>query len=155
MADVGAIHTLATPAGNIVFNNGTLHTSDDLYWIQEIDGLDGAPLRVPVDPRPLTHGGLVHNIWKGPRVFSIEGVILIQSHPLGDLCREARNGMEDDLTTALESILDADGTWSWTPIGLGARSLTVRSNEKVDYKHAEDYHLLNFTFGLIAANPAW
>lgn len=155
MADVGAIHVLTTPGGTITFNNGTLHSLDDLYWIQEIDGLDGAPRRAPIDPRPLTHGGLVHDIWKGPRPFTIEGVILIQSAPLGDACRSARNTMESNLVVALDSILDGDGTWVWTPIGLGARSLTVRNPEKIDFKHQNDYALLGFTFGLIAAEPDW
>ena len=155
MADVGAIHTLSTPGGTIIFNNGDLHTLTDLYWIQEIDGLDGAPRRAPVDPRPLTHGGLVHPFWKGPREFIVEGVILIQSNPVGDACRTARNSMEAALITALDSILAANGTWSWTPIGLSGRSLTVRNQDKVDFKHQEDYALLGFTFGLIAANPDW
>lgn len=155
MSDVGAIHTLTTPGGTIIFNNGTLHTLDDLYWIQEIDGLDGAPRRSPVDSRPLTDGGLVHPIYKGPRPFTIDGVILIQSTPFGDACRTKRNTMEAALEAALDSILQADGTWTWTPIGLGARSLTVRNPEKVDFRHTEEYALLGFTFGLIAADPDW
>ena len=155
MADVGAIHVLSTPGGTITFNNGDLHTLTDLYWIQEIDGLDGAPRRTPIDPKPLAHGGLVHDFWKGPRPFTVEGVILIQSNPVGDACREARNEMEEDLVIALDSILDADGTWAWTPIGLSARSLTVRNPERVEFKHQDDYALLGFTFGLVAANPDW
>jgi hypothetical protein len=155
MADVGAIHTLTTPGGTVIFNNGTLHSLDDLYWIQEIDGLDGAPRRAPIDPKPLAHGGLVHDMWKGPRDFTVEGVILIQSAPLGDACRTARNTKEAALMAALDSILAADGTWSWTPIGLGARSLTVRNPGRVEFKHQDDYALLGFTFGLVAANPDW
>lgn len=155
MADVGAIHTLTTPGGNVIFNNGTLHTTDDLYWIQEIEGLDGAPRRSPVDPVPLGDGGLVHDIWKGPRPFTVDGVILVQSAPFGDACRTIRNEMEVDLEDALDSILTADGTWSWTPIGEGARSLTVRNNQEVNFRHTEEYALLGFNFGLIAANPDW
>lgn len=155
MADVGAIHTLTTPGGTIVFNNGELHTTDDLYWIQEIEGLDGAPRRSPQDPRPLAHGGLVHPIWKNARPFQIDGVILVQSTPFGDACRTVRNTMEAALEAALDSILDADGTWSWTPIGLSARSLTVRNPEEVNFRHTEEYALLGFNFGLVAADPDW
>ena len=155
MADVGAIHTLSTPGGNIIFNNGDLHTTDDLYWIQEIEGLDGAPRRAPIDPRPLTHGGLVHDIWKSHRPFTIHGVILVQSEPFGDACRTIRNAMEVALEDALDSILTASGTWSWTPIGQGARSLTVRNHEEVNFQHTEEYALLAFNFGLAAADPDW
>lgn len=153
MADLSAIYTLTTPGGTVVFNNGDLHTTTDLYWITEIQGLDGAPIRATIDPAPQAHGGLVHDAWKGPRHVTMEGVILIQSVPLGSPCLTERNEMEDDLRVALESILQADGTLAWTPEGQAARSLTVRSEIALEYTPQENYAVMGFTFGLVSANP--
>jgi hypothetical protein len=155
MADVAVLFTLTTPGGTILFNNGSLHTTTDLYWITEVGGLDGAPIRAPIDNRPLIDGGLVHNFFKGPRHVTVEGVIIVQSQPLGQACQTVRNTMENNLRVALESILQADGTLAWTPTGLGARSLTVRHDVPLEYRHVENYLLLSFTFGLVAATPAY
>lgn len=155
MADLTCTYTLTTPGGTIIFNDGDLNTNDDLYWISDIQGLDGAPIRAPFDNAPQTHGGLVHNFWKGPRHINMEGVIFIQSVPLGAACLVERNDMEEDLRVALESILQSDGTLAWQPAGQGARSLTVRNEIPLDYTPQENYALMAFTFGLIAADPDW
>jgi hypothetical protein len=153
MADLTAIYTLTTPGGTITFNNGDLHTLTDLYWIGTIQGLDGAPIRATIDDAPQAHGGLVHNAWKGPRHVTMEGVILIQSVPLGSPCLTERNALENALRVALESILQADGTLAWTPEGLSARSLTVRGEVPLEYTPQENYAVMGFTFGLVAADP--
>ncbi len=155
MADLTVVYTLTTPGGTINFNNGALKSLIDLYWIQTLQGLDGTPIRAPVDEVPFGDGGLVHTFWKGPRRITFDGVILIQSVPIGGPCQTELNAMEDDLFTALESIIDADGTLAWTPLGLGARSLTVRNEIPLDIQPVEDYALRSFSFGLIAANPDW
>jgi len=155
VADLAAIYTLTTPGGTIIFNNGDLHTLDDLYWITNIDGLDGAPIRATIDNAPQAHGGLVHNAWKGPRHINMEGVILVQSVPIGGACLEVRNDMEEDLRAALESLLQADGTLAWTPDGQSARSLTIRHDVPLDYSPQENYAVMGFTFGLVAADPDW
>jgi hypothetical protein len=153
VADLAAVYTLTTPGGTITFNNGDLHTLDDLYWITQIQGLDGAPIRATIDDAPQAHGGLVHNFWKGARHVTMEGVILIQSVPLGAPCLEERNELEDDLRVALESLLQADGTLTWTPDGGSARSLTVRHDVPLEYTPQENYAVMGFTFGLVSANP--
>src|ERR1043165_1152262 len=103
MADLTCTYTLATPGGTIVFNNGELKSFDDLYWIQTLQGLDGAPVRAPVDPVPFGDGGLVHRFWKAPRQITFDGAILIQSVPIGSDCRAPLNVMEDALRVACDS----------------------------------------------------
>lgn len=156
MADLTCTYTLATPGGTITFNNGDLHTLDDLYWIAAIEGLDGAPIRAQIDNAPQTHGGIVHTFWRGPRHIGFQGSILIQSVPWGGSCLVERNDMEEDLRVALESTLqDNTGTLSWTPAGQSARSLTVRCDIPVQYTPQEDYMIVGFVFGLVSADPDW
>lgn len=155
MADLVCVYTLTTPGGTIRFNDGDLHTHDDLYWIATIGGLDGAPIRAQVDNAPQAHGGIVHTFWKGPRHITFDGAILIQSVPWGGSCIEEMNGMEDDLRVALESTLQSSGTLSWTPAGDSAHSLTVRNEIPVEYSPQEGYMIRQFTFGLVSASSDW
>lgn len=156
MADISVQYDLVTPGGTINFNDtGTDLFNDygvDEYYITDIQGLDGAPIRAPVDNRPQTHGGLVHPFFKGPRRITVEGALMIRSTRIGNAVRILRNQMEDDLFDALESILDVDGTLGWTPAGGSARLLTVRNEIPLEFRGIE---LKTFTFGLIAANPDW
>lgn len=85
----------------------------------------------------------------------MEGSILIQSVPWGARCLPQRNAMEEALIDALESILQADGTLSWTPAGLAARSLTVRHNVPLEFAPQENYMIMGFVFGLVSADPDW
>lgn len=155
MADLSCTYTLTTPVDTIVFNDGDLHTLDDLYWISDIQGLDGSTIRAQIDNAPQAHGGIVHTFWKAPRHIVIEGAILIQSVPLGAACLPERNAMEAALLYSLDSIIQADGTLAWTPAGLPARTLTVRHDVPLDYSPAENYALMGFTFGLVSADPDW
>lgn len=151
MADIAATYTLTTPGGTIVFNNGAL----DQYYFTEIDGLDGVTLRTPIDPVPFGDGGIVHDFWEGPRHMTFEGVLLIQSVRIQNSILTIRNSMEEDLRVALASIKRADGTIAWTPLGEGARSLTVRNEIPLATRHIENYLLRSFTFGLVSADPDW
>lgn len=151
MADIAVPYTLETPAGTIDFNDG----SADQFYIGEIQGLGTAPIRTPVDNAPQAHGGLVHNFWKAARNITIEGVFLITSVPQGTQCQAIRNAMEEDLRAALESILQTDGTLTWTPVGLAERELSVRHSVPLECPHQDAFLLRAFNFGLIAANPDW
>jgi hypothetical protein len=158
MADVSAVYTLTTPGGTITFNNGDLKDGTDKFWIQIIHGLEGAPLRTPIDNAPQTDGGLVHPFLRAARPVIIEGVFVTESvgwPSVGDECITAQNEMEDDLLDALESIVAANGTLAWTPLGLGSRSLTVRNHQPLETTPGENYVIRNFVFGLIAADPSW
>lgn len=151
MADVAVQYTLSTSGGNITFNDGT----DDQFYITEIQGLGTPSIRTPIDNAPQAHGGLVHNFWKGPRHIIVEGIFLITSVPQGTQCQAIRNDMEEELRAALDSIYQADGTLTWTPVGQAARSLSVRHEIPLECPHIENYLLRAFNFGLVAANPDW
>lgn len=149
-------YTLATPGGTIVFNSGTLKDGTDKYWLQNINGLDSPALRTPMDNVPFGDGGFVYNFWKGPRHVVFEGVLVTESVGFpsrGSACVQLQNQMEDTLRIALESLLHATGTLAWTPLGLGARSLTVKYEVGLECTAIEDYALKQFNFGLVAANP--
>lgn len=155
MADIASTYLLDTPSTDITFNNGALDDGQNLYWITNIEGLDGPPLRTPVDPRPQTDGGLVHPFFFGPRNILIEGVLLIQSTFIQDNIRIIRNTMEASLLAAHMAIKSADGSLVWTPAGQAQRTLTVRGDVPVQFRHIDDYRNLSFAFGLVAADPTW
>src|SRR5215467_3228867 len=127
MADIAAEFTLMTPGGTVVFNGGDIDAGDDeLYWITQIDGLDGVDIRAPVDNAPVTDGGLIHDFYEGPRLMTWEGVLFIDpaKHTMSQT-REIRNDMEAVLMTALLSIYAGrgDGALTWTPLGHAERGL--------------------------------
>lgn len=155
MADLACLYELVTPARTINFNDGDLRTTDDLYWISQIEGLDGPPLRLQTDNAPQSHGGIVHTGWKGPRHITMEGAILIQSVPWGGSCLAERNAMEEDLRIGLESIIQTDGTLTWTPAGLSTRVLAVRHDVQLQYTPQESYMIMGFVFGLVSASADW
>ena len=154
MADVGVQYELSTPGGNVFFNDG----SDDQFYITEIQGLGGAPVRSPSDPVPYGDGGLSYNWWKDARPVTIDGIFLIQSTRVMDDIVVIRNDMEEELRAALESIAalaTSTGTLVWTPQGQSQRTLTVRCDVAVDFVHIENYLVESFHFGLRADNPDW
>lgn len=153
MADLVTVYTLTTPGGTVHFNNGQLRTTTDLYWIENIRGLDSPSLRTPIDDAPQAHGAILHRFWKGARHIQFEGIIIIQSVPFGDLCQSILNSMEAALRTALESILQTNGTLSWTPLNQSAKSLSVRYEIPLEISPSNNYMTRTFSFGLIAANP--
>ncbi len=153
MADVGVVYVLsATPS--ITFNSGIdPFDGSDKYYITEIRGLESPDLRTPTDPVPLGDGALVHSYWFGARHIGIEGVILVNSTGIENDIVEVRNDMTQDLDDALTSILRTDGTLAFTPQGESARSITVRYEVGLNVTHTDNYHTLQFSFGLIAGDP--
>lgn len=153
MADYATEYTLATPGGTIVFNGGVLGSgsTDDLFWIANVNGLDGPTLRVPIDDVPFGHGGIVHRSWKGPRHPQFEGSLVVQSIPFGGPCQPVLNDMEDDLNAALDSILaPTSGTLSWTPAGKSLQTLTVFYEIALDIEPENNYVTRAFSFGLVS-----
>lgn len=158
MADLACVYTLTCPGGTITFNTGDLRDGTDKYWIQNIQGLDGNTLRIPLDSVPFGDGGILHDSWKTARHIVIEGVLITESVGFpggGDACVQRQNEMEEDMLDAVESIIQANGTLAWTPSGLAARSLTVRRDQQLEFSPGENFALKNFVFGLIAADPDW
>lgn len=159
MPDLASRYDLTTPGTDIAFNDSGIDRFNqygpDEYYITDIQGLDGAPLRTPIDNRPQTDGGLVHPFFNGPRLITIEGALMVRSTTTQDQKRIIRNDMEADLISALDSIKDADGTLDWTVEltgGPDARTLIVRNNIPVEFRGIE---LKTFTFGLVAAVPGF
>lgn len=152
MADYSCVYTLSTGGGTIAFNQGTLGSGslDNLYWISVIHGLDGPSIRAPIDDVPFGDGGIVHRFWKGPRHIGLEGSLVIQEVPFGSICQEFLNELEADLNTALDSILQTNGTLSWTPTGGSATSIPVRYEVPLDIQPTENYALRSFSFGLVS-----
>lgn len=154
MADVGVVYTLTTPSTDITFNATTVpFAGQDQYYITEIRGLASPTLRTPFDNVPLGDGGLIHDFWFGPRHIGVEGTILVQSTAIENDIVEQRNAMEIDLQDALEAIIRADGTFAFTPQGEGSYSYTVRYEIGLEFVHSNNYHSLDFSFGLIAGDP--
>jgi hypothetical protein len=151
MADIGVQFVLDTPTTDITFNDD----SEDQIYIVTASGLGMPTLRTPIDNVPFGDGGLVHDFWEGPRHILIDGIFLITSTHVMDDVVVIRNDFEDDLVTALTSIIRADGTLTWTPQGQSQRSLTVRCDVPVDFAHEANWTLETFAFGLVAANPDW
>ena len=156
MADIGVVYVLATPGGTVNFNDGVNpFAGADQHYITEIRGLEAPALRTPFDSVPLGDGALIHDFWKGARHIEIEGTILVQSTRIENDIVEIRNDMTDELIDALESILRADGTLTYSPQGQGARTYTVRYDIGLQTVHTANYHQLDFSFGLIAGEPDW
>lgn len=146
MAEISATYTLTTPGVDITFNSGS-----DVYRISNIEGLDQAPIRAPVDDSPQTDGGIVHDFFHGARYVTIEGLLLP-----ADGSASTRNTMEANLISACDAILTADGTLGWTPSGQSARSLTVRCFMPVRMAPWAGFPMYKtFIFGLVAADPTW
>lgn len=154
MADIGVQYVLTTPGTDITFNQFTTpFTGEDQFYITEIRGLAAPALRTPFDNVALGDGGLIHDFWYGPRHIAVEGTILVQSVRVEDDIVQIRNDMETDLTDALNAILRADGTFAFTPQGQSAVSYIVRYEVGLEFVHSNNYHSLDFSFGLIAGNP--
>lgn len=161
MADTTLEYTLSLPSlSPIVFNENGLRYGDgqDGFFLTNILGLDGAPLRTPNDNAPQTHGGLVHDRYKGPRPTTWEGRIYVQSVWSGDAIAAIRENMKNLLIFAMDDLLVAatPGVMSWTPRGGSPISLEVLAQIPVETTidpREEAQVGMTFSFGLISANP--
>ena len=141
MAEYSSPMTLTTPAGTITFTGA----AGDRYYVdpEGCSGLDMAPVRIVIDEKPQTDGGIVHPSKKGARHVVIAGLLLSDTVA-------GRNALEAALTAALESLDDADGTLAWTPTGGTLHSLAVRCDVPASYPGPNQKR---FIFGLVAAVP--
>lgn len=145
--------TLVTPAGTITFNSDTGDTY--LFDPTQCSGLDMVPLRITVDDKPVTDGGIVFPAFKTARHITRGGQLIVRT-AAGSGYAAARNALEDTLNAALESIQPVDGdggptgTYIWTPEGSGARSVAVYCEIPATYSGA---NAKTFLFGLVAPDP--
>lgn len=155
MADVGVVYLLDTPGTDITFNQYTTpFTGHDQYYITEIRGLEAPTLRTPTDPVPLGDGELVHTFYYGGTHISFEGLILVQSTLNMDDIVVIRNSMTAALKSALNSILSANGTLTFTPQGGTLQTITgLRYEVGLQTPHADNYNSLQFSFGLVTGTP--
>lgn len=145
MAEHSLVYTLATPGGTVQTNTGSAHLR-----LGGVQGLDGAPIRAPIDNRPQTHGGLVHRFLLGPRHMTFNGQVYVSGAASEAAYLSARNGVIDAWETALLSILGSDGTLSWTPSGGSLKHLYVRHDQPLETTGS---WLKELVFGLVAASP--
>lgn len=161
MADTTLEYTLDLPSlASIVFNENGLHYGDgqDGYFLTNIPGLDGAPLRTPNDNAPQTHGGLIHDRYKGPRITTWEGRFYIQTVRSGNAIAAVRETMRQRLIDAMDDLLVASspGIMGWTPRGGSPVSMEVLAQVPVEVnveRGGEPQVSTVFSFGLISANP--
>jgi hypothetical protein len=86
--------TLVTPAGNITFNAG-----GDGFYLSDIQGLDGAPLRKSSDPLPQTDASLVRRGVRSGKTVTLRGQILANGG------FTVRRGLEDTLRGYLDRLV--------------------------------------------------
>lgn len=158
MADYSCVYVLNTPSQDIRFNDGVFGngSSDDLFWISVIHGLDDAEVRgTPVKDKPFDDGGIVGRTWDGPLFPIVEGNLIVQSVGAGQ-CQAIFNAMEEDLRQALAAIkAPTSGTLEWTPAGGSAESLTVYKAAKLVVLPTDSYQTRSFTFGLASTAESY
>lgn len=157
MADIGVAYTLTTPGPDIVFNQYTdPFARQNQYFLNEIRGLEAPAIRTPQDPVPLGDGALVHPFYYGGTHITFEGIIIADDSTI-DTDNEivvARNTMTANLKSALNSILRADGTLTWTPQGGSLQTISgLRYEIPLETPHTPDYRFLSFSFGLVTPTP--
>jgi hypothetical protein len=139
--------TLDYGPGTLDFHGGGGGVTSGLV-LATVDGIAQAPIRAPVDDAPQTDGGIVHQFFYGPRHLTVEGFVLPFAY---DSSHAATLwAAMDTLEQALGQILRADGTFSWTPPGQTAHSLTVRCDVPVSFQGTFQK---TYIFGLVAADP--
>lgn len=157
MPDVASVYTLDTPSTDITFNDFELHSEEDGYWLNDVQGLDEGDLRVPRFNKPVTHGSRVLPGFFTGLAPSFTGEYVIQSTLVMDEIRAIRNTMRRALRTALRSIIDADGTLSWDEPVVGdtiSCSLTVRYAEKLTSGFESNFAQATFAFTLFSEADA-
>lgn len=137
---------LISLGGAILFNQD--YANGDNYFITDVDGLDGFPVRAPMDDKAQTSGGILHDFFAGPRHLTVTGLLLP-----GSSLASRRNLMEKNLRIACRNMLlnDDEGFWRWQPDGEALLSLVVKCDQQPTYPGPGV--LKQFIFGLVAADP--
>jgi hypothetical protein len=149
--DLASVYTLTTPGTDISFNDFELFTEEDGYWLNDIQGLDDADLRVPRFNKPVTHGTRILPGFFTGLAPAFVGEYVVQSTVVMDEIRAIRNTMRRNLRDALRAIIDADGTLAWSEPVVGdtiACSLTVRYVEKLTTGFESNFAQKTFAFSL-------
>lgn len=151
MPDQTTVYTLTPPSGPaVVFNNGIFGraSTDDIYYLTDVQGIDSAELRVPRFKSPIADGARLLPGYEHGLEPRFEGMIVIQSVRTGNAIRALRMQMYDALKTALRTCLPAPGTLAWTESGVGARSLSVQYEVPIAHTWSDQYQSMLFAFGM-------
>lgn len=137
---------LITPGGSVRLNQD--YANGDRYFVTAVDGLDGFPVRAPVDEKAQTDGGISHDFFAGPRHVTVTGLLIP-----GDGTASRRNAMEKTLRVRCRSMLlnGDEGRFEWYPAGDAAQSLSVKCDVQPTFPG--EGMLKQFVFGLVAVNP--
>ncbi len=145
MSEFGSARTL----GSVEFNTRAAAE----YFIKNIDGEGGIPVRAPIDNAPHDDGGIIHNFWDEPRHITVTGVITTDPALTAWEQVQQRNIMWDALEAQCYAIRRATTTWSRDRSGMSSQSLTVKCDmQPVPHWDADG---LNFTFGIVAGDGVW
>lgn len=152
MADLATTYTLTSSGGSVVFNDGDIGTTTDLYWIDAIHGLDEGQIRATGEDLPFGDGGLQHKNWFGPMHPVFDGRLIIQSGLTN--CQSKLDDLEEDLRAVLRPMIRSPyGTLAFTKKNGTSVSLTVQYEVTLDCQPADDYHNRSFNFGLYTPDP--
>src|SRR6266404_5117423 len=98
-------YIVADGGTSLYFNDlADVHDQGAFLQITRITGGDGANVRAPVDDRPQRDGGIVHPFYRGPRYFTLEGLIVADS-------RNERTVVEDSIRGVTQAMLRRDGRY--------------------------------------------
>jgi hypothetical protein len=142
MAEYSGAATLTTPGGTVTFNGSSDLGVHDPQMCSGLEKL--GQIRSVTEDAPRTDGGIVF-----PRLKAAREIVL------GGWCRAttagARNQWFEDLSTALESILDGGGSYVWVEATTGTNTL---SDVWCDIPpNPSGAFVKKYQFGLIAPNP--
>lgn len=142
MADLCDVYTLGT--NDIVFNADT----GDTWLIQDLQGLDGAPIRREIEDNPQAPGKLLYPAFLDARIITFEGTLLIRSVEPEDIdgYAAAQQALDDTASAYSDSSINTDRTLAWS-----GGSIDVRSH--LPYQSRPDGRERKFIWVFIAADP--
>lgn len=157
MADRCATYTYGGVTVNGDSDTDTLVITDDAS--DQIDGLDGAPVRRQVDNLAGTDGGESQPAHFAPRVITFTGRVHIGT--LGGDPNRDRSGYQNKLVTlqkavvaALEALLNTNSSLAWTDATGASRSIQcMYGMPGGEVKFGGTMDDPTFTFQLLAEDP--
>lgn len=156
MAEFGCPATLSTPSGSIDFNDFVGAGANGTIWlIQNIDGLDGEPLRAPMDDKAGADGAWLYEFFGSARHITVSGIMIPASTLSAWQQIQTRNQMEQSLRIKCRSMkgYGVTGTWSWTPTGMGTYSVTVKCDVMPTFPG--EGIIKQFVFGLVSGDSSY
>lgn len=147
MAEIGAPFTLSTDSFDIDFNE--VLDNGGMYIMQDTSGLDGVPVRAPIEDAPQTDGALIFPSFDEARHITLQGFL---DQGTGGLTN--RNQMELDLIQACYEIkAPNEGQLIYSPTGMAPRTYTVTCDIQPTFPGKTV--LKEYIFGIVAADASY